>query len=231
MGRLDFCVSCRYAARRAPRGPPRQSAALTPGPARAAAPLDQEIASSGLRGKADPAHPARRHRSTRRRQDAPDLPKRKISPRTIGKTYTAPDGKVFRPVDVPHPDLPQLRPGQRGRHPGRPGRLRLPAGGTRRAALRRAVRPVHPEPAPRPRLRRAVLRRHRTPAPPRPARAHRHARHHLPLRAAPDHRRHLPPGLVARHRRVRSRASSCRSGTSPRRLPRPRHRRAAAHLG
>src|SRR5205814_10365323 len=60
--------------------------------------LDQEITSSGLRGKADPARPRpRRHRSTRRRQDAPDLPKRKISPRTIGKTYTAPNGKTFRP--------------------------------------------------------------------------------------------------------------------------------------
>jgi hypothetical protein len=60
--------------------------------------LDQEIASSGLRGKADPARTrARRHRSTRRRQDAPDLPKRKVSPRTVGKTYTAKDGKVFRP--------------------------------------------------------------------------------------------------------------------------------------
>jgi hypothetical protein len=60
--------------------------------------LDQEITNSGLRGKADPgAQRPRRHRSTRRRQDAPDLPKRKISPRTIGKTYPARDGKVFRP--------------------------------------------------------------------------------------------------------------------------------------
>src|SRR5262245_47972420 len=60
--------------------------------------LDQEIARSGLRGKADPgAQRPRRHRSTRRRQDAPDLPKRRIRPHTIGKTYTAKDGKVFRP--------------------------------------------------------------------------------------------------------------------------------------
>ena len=59
--------------------------------------LDDQITSSGVRGKAAPAKPARRHRSTRRRQDAPDLPKRKISPRTVGKTYTAPDGKTFRP--------------------------------------------------------------------------------------------------------------------------------------
>ena len=59
--------------------------------------LDAEITTAGLRGKAAPAKPARRHRSTRRRQDAPDLPRRKVSPRTVGKTYTTPDGKTFRP--------------------------------------------------------------------------------------------------------------------------------------
>ena len=53
--------------------------------------LDEEITKSGIRGK------RWRHRSTRRRQDAPDLPKRKVDPRTVGKTYTAPDGKTFRP--------------------------------------------------------------------------------------------------------------------------------------
>jgi hypothetical protein len=59
--------------------------------------LDDQITSSGVRGKAAPAKQARRHRSTRHRQDTPDLPKRKISPHTIGKTYTTPDGKTFRP--------------------------------------------------------------------------------------------------------------------------------------
>jgi hypothetical protein len=60
--------------------------------------LDHEIRLSGLRGTADPGRPRpRRQRSTRRRQDAPDLPRRKISPRTVGTSYTAPDGKVFRP--------------------------------------------------------------------------------------------------------------------------------------
>ena len=78
-----------------------------------------------MRGKAAPDRPARRHRSTRRRQDAPDLPRRKVSPRTVGKTYTAPDGKTFRPSLFVTLDLPVLRPGRRGRHPGRPGRLRL----------------------------------------------------------------------------------------------------------
>ena len=60
--------------------------------------LDRELRRSGLRGNPDPGRPRpRRQRSTRHRQDAPDLPKRKISPHTIGKTYTAPDGKTFRP--------------------------------------------------------------------------------------------------------------------------------------
>jgi hypothetical protein len=59
--------------------------------------LDEEITKAGIRGKAAPDRPARRHRSTRRRHDAPDLPRRKVSPRTAGKTYTAPDGKTFRP--------------------------------------------------------------------------------------------------------------------------------------
>jgi hypothetical protein len=62
-----------------------------------AAELDEEITRSGIRGNVLPARSARRHRSTRRRQDAPDLPRRAIAPRTIGKTYTAPDGKTFRP--------------------------------------------------------------------------------------------------------------------------------------
>ncbi len=59
--------------------------------------LDGEITRAGMRGKVLPARPARRHRSTRRRQDAPDLPRRKVTNRTVGKTYTAPDGKTFRP--------------------------------------------------------------------------------------------------------------------------------------
>jgi hypothetical protein len=39
----------------------------------------------------------RRVRSTRRRQDAPDLPRHKVEARTIGRTYTSTEGKVFRP--------------------------------------------------------------------------------------------------------------------------------------
>jgi hypothetical protein len=142
--------------------------------------LDEEIARSGVRGKVAPDRPARRHRSTRRRQDAPDLPRRKVAPRTLGKSYTAPDGKVFRPsMFVPLTCPSYGRVDHRG-VPVKPGRLRLRPGRPRRAGLRRAVRPVHPEPAPLPRPGRAVLRRRRTPAPPRPPRPHRHPRDHRP---------------------------------------------------
>jgi hypothetical protein len=63
--------------------------------------LDGELRRLGIRGRLgtnNGGQPrARRKRSTRRRQDAPDLPRRKVDGRTIGRTYTAPDGKVFRP--------------------------------------------------------------------------------------------------------------------------------------
>ena len=58
--------------------------------------LDEQITEAGMRGTVLPARP-RRHRSTRRRQDAAPLPRRKVSNRTVGKTYAAPDGKFFRP--------------------------------------------------------------------------------------------------------------------------------------
>ena len=59
--------------------------------------LDEEITAAGMRGNVLPARAARRHRTTRRRQDTPDLPRRTVDPRTVGKTYTAPDGTTFRP--------------------------------------------------------------------------------------------------------------------------------------
>jgi hypothetical protein len=78
-----------------------QAAALgddTTGPDELLAELDTELAKTGIRGKPDPGeHGARRHRSTRRRQDAPDLPRRKVAASTTGKVYTAPDGKTYRP--------------------------------------------------------------------------------------------------------------------------------------
>jgi hypothetical protein len=72
--------------------------------------LDDEITAAGVRGRLSPpglggedqdhddqAHPARRSRSTRRRQDAPDLPRRPVTRRTTGRVYEAPDGKRYQP--------------------------------------------------------------------------------------------------------------------------------------
>ena len=39
----------------------------------------------------------RRVRSTRRRQDAPELPRVAMEDRTIGRVFTAPDGRTYRP--------------------------------------------------------------------------------------------------------------------------------------
>ena len=70
-----------------------------------AAELDGEITGAGMRGNVQPARPLRRNRTTRRRQDAAPLPRRKISPRTVGKTYTTPDGKRVPAVAARHADL------------------------------------------------------------------------------------------------------------------------------
>ena len=96
------------------------------GAARAAAPPPLHPAPPGRRS-APPPHgqPQDRRQDLHRagRQDLPALP-------------------------VRHADLPVVRPGRRGRSTRRPGHLRLHPRRPGRAALRRAVRPVHPEPAP-----------------------------------------------------------------------------------
>jgi hypothetical protein len=58
--------------------------------------IEEQLRGLGVRGKVTPDKP-RRVRSTKRRQDAPDLPRRKVDPRTVGRAFTTPDGKVFRP--------------------------------------------------------------------------------------------------------------------------------------
>ncbi|TCJ40725.1 replication initiator [Parafrankia sp. BMG5.11] len=61
--------------------------------------VDDELNALGVRGKAAPDNRdrPRRARSTRRRQDAPDLPRLPVEKRTIGRTYEAPDGTAWRP--------------------------------------------------------------------------------------------------------------------------------------
>ncbi|WP_160050665.1 replication initiator [Nocardiopsis sp. FR4] len=68
----------------------------------AIADLDEEITASGLRGSvtrsASSSPGSRRVRSTKRRQDVPDLPKRPMTRKTVGRAFTDPNtGKVFRP--------------------------------------------------------------------------------------------------------------------------------------
>lgn len=56
----------------------------------------------GIRGNLPRRHPdddkpRRRVRSTRRRQDVPDLPRRRVSARTTGRTFEGKDGRTFQP--------------------------------------------------------------------------------------------------------------------------------------
>ncbi len=133
---------------------------------------------------------------------------------------------------VHHAHLPVIRARQGRRYADRSRYLRLHAGGARRAALRRALRPVHAEPAPVRRLRRAVLRRDRATATARAACPHRHARHRLPGRTPRSHRRDLSPGVVAVHRHGSlRRRPPARLGREHHRLPRPGDWRSPAHLG
>ncbi|MEU4564901.1 replication initiator [Actinoplanes sp. NPDC023936] len=68
--------------------------------------VEQEIAAEGLRGSIAPGHTRddqgddstpRRVRSTKRRPDVPELPRQKVDPRTVGRTYTGSDGVEHRP--------------------------------------------------------------------------------------------------------------------------------------
>ena len=67
--------------------------------------LDGEITDAGIRGNVLPARPVRRHRTTRRRQDAAPLLRRKIAARTVGKL----------PVKIGSHLAPRIRHGRRGR--------------------------------------------------------------------------------------------------------------------
>jgi len=61
--------------------------------------LDRELAALGVRGSLEPdkATSGRRTRSTKRRQDAPDLPKKAMAKTTLGRTFPGNGGTVYRP--------------------------------------------------------------------------------------------------------------------------------------
>jgi hypothetical protein len=59
--------------------------------------VDIDLRKTGVRGEVEPASRRRRVRTTRRRGDVPDLPRRETSATTLGRTFVARDGAVFRP--------------------------------------------------------------------------------------------------------------------------------------
>jgi len=77
--------------------------------------IDAEINAAGMRGNVLGGRTApKRSRSTRRRQDAPDLPKRTKQDTTLGRTFIAPDGRVYRPslfVTLTLPSYGKIRSG------------------------------------------------------------------------------------------------------------------------
>ncbi|MEV4080073.1 replication initiator [Nonomuraea fuscirosea] len=76
--------------------------------------LDVEINAAGMRGNVLGRTTPKRSRSTRRRQDAPDLPKRKMTNTTLGRTFQAADGKTYRPslfVTLTLPSYGKVRDG------------------------------------------------------------------------------------------------------------------------
>ena len=196
--------------------------------------LDEEITKSGVRGNVAPDQPARRHRSTRRRQDAPDLPTPQGQPAHLGQDLHRAGRQDLPPVPVRHPDLPVLRPGRPPTAcPVDPARYDYDQAArdalTFAALFDRFIQ----------NLRRylgydvqyfAAIEPQRRLAP----HVHIAIRGTIArVRAAPGARRDLPPGLVARRTRSSTAtATSCPSGTRPgRRLRRPGHRGGAADLG
>ena len=60
--------------------------------------LDEEITKAGIRGKVNPDRPARRHRSTRRRQDTPTCPGARSAP---GRSARPTPRRTARPSAPP----------------------------------------------------------------------------------------------------------------------------------
>ncbi|WP_440082710.1 replication initiator [Streptosporangium sp. LJ11] len=77
--------------------------------------IDAEINAAGMRGNILGGRSTpKRSRSTRRRQDAPDLPKRAKQDTTLGRTFIAPNGRVYRPslfVTLTLPSYGKIRSG------------------------------------------------------------------------------------------------------------------------
>ena len=196
--------------------------------------IDAEINAAGMRGNVLRGRTApKRSRSTRRRQDAPDLPKRARQDTTLGRTFTGSGRQDLPAVAVRHPHPALLRPGP----------LRTACRSTRpptttRAAARDALHFSKLVDRFVQNLRRVAgydVQYFATVEPQKRLAPHLHMaiRGTMPrAEIKADRRRHLPPGVVASGRRGHaSTAITCRSesratsdGRTGRRLPRPGHR-------
>lgn len=66
--------------------------------------IDEDLRATGMRGRLpelDPAPASRRSRSTRRRQDVPDLPRKKVAATTIGGVYAGRRYSMFVTLTLP----------------------------------------------------------------------------------------------------------------------------------
>jgi len=92
--REDKCPPCADRAKRLRIQQCREGWHLDTEPEHAPPPPDEDEADED-EGQADDEE--RRVRSTRRRQDAPDLPRVPMEDRTIGRVFEGPDGRAYRP--------------------------------------------------------------------------------------------------------------------------------------
>ena len=94
--REDQCAPCAERARRLRMQQCREGWHLDTEPEHQPPDDDEDQAEDD--GQAvDDGEADRRVRSTRRRQDAPELPRVQMDGRTIGRVFTAPDGRTYRP--------------------------------------------------------------------------------------------------------------------------------------
>jgi hypothetical protein len=95
--REDRCKPCAERARRLRMQQCREGWHLDSEPEWAEPHADHPDDGADGTDQVDEEDSSRRVRSTRRRQDAPELPRVPPEDRTIGRVFTAPDGKTYRP--------------------------------------------------------------------------------------------------------------------------------------
>lgn len=82
--------------------------------------VDADLAAGGIRGSLEPSAARRRTRSTRRRDDAPDLPRKASNGSTLGRAFIAKGNRVYRPSMFITVTLPSYGPVHSDGTPRRP---------------------------------------------------------------------------------------------------------------